>query len=477
MALEGKVLVIEADSGRARDLKAVLEFLDHETLVVEEPSRWREAAEDAGELLAVLVGDSGSDSALENLLQDIHAADEHLPIFLLSEKGKEPTVAINVGSCILGRVELPVRYNMLTNALHQAEVYRESQREKGRQRPVDLFRSLVGSSRAIQQVRKHIQQVADSEANVLILGESGTGKEVVARNIHYYSSRRDKPFVPINCGAIPGDLLESELFGHEKGAFTGAISARQGRFEMAEGGTLFLDEIGDMSMPMQVKLLRVLQERTFERVGSNKTIEADVRVIATTHRDLEAAIQEEKFREDLFYRLNVFPIEMPPLRERVEDIPLLINELIRRIEHEKRGSVRLTSAAVMALCQYNWPGNVRELANLIERLAILHPFGVVDVKDLPEKFQTEETLKAEPKLDESLVLTPPPIEYQEPRLPREGIDLKEHLSNLEQTFIKQALDDAGGVVAHAAKRLGMRRTTLVEKLRKYGLSRSDATSA
>lgn len=168
----------------------------------------------------------------------------------------------------------------------------------------------------MQQVSRMIEQVADTEASVLILGESGTGKEVVAQNIHYRSGRADKPFVPINCGAIPGDLLESELFGHEKGAFTGAISARQGRFELAKGGTIFLDEIGDMSMPMQVKLLRVLQERTFERVGSNRTQEADVRVIAATHRDLEESIRNNEFREDLFYRLNVFPIEVPPLRAR-----------------------------------------------------------------------------------------------------------------------------------------------------------------
>jgi sigma-54 specific flagellar transcriptional regulator A len=325
-----------------------------------------------------------------------------------------------------------------------------------------------------------IQQVANSDANVLILGESGTGKEVVARNLHYYSARREKAFVPVNCGAIPGDLLESELFGHEKGAFTGAISARQGRFELAEGGTLFLDEIGDMSLNMQVKLLRVLQERTFERVGSNKSIDANVRIIAATHRNLEEAITEGNFREDLFYRLNVFPIEMPPLRERVEDVPLLVNELIRRIEHEKRGSVRLTQGAILALCQYNWPGNVRELANLIERLAILFPFGVVDIGDLPEKFQTDAVRAESANMDESVLSSEPqPVHYaldNEPRLPRGGLDLKEHLSSLEVGFIKQALDDANGVVAQAAKRLGMRRTTLVEKLRKYGLHRSESAS-
>ncbi len=474
MTSEGKVLVIEADSGLARELSAILRFIDYEPLAAD-CDHWVDILGDGEGVVAAFVGACGTDKTLERLLRDIHQHNDQLPIFLLAEKGREPTVRINPDSCILGRIELPLRHAQVTNALHRAQVYLETQAGEGCQRPVDLFRSLVGSSRAIQQVRKLIQQVADSDASVLILGESGTGKEVVARNIHYYSNRRDKPFVPINCGAIPGELLESELFGHEKGAFTGAISARQGRFEMAEGGTLFLDEIGDMSLPMQVKLLRVLQEKTFERVGSNKSIRADVRIVAATHRNLEEGIKDGKFREDLYYRLCVFPIEMPPLRERIEDIPLLVNELIRRIEHEKRGSVRLTSAAIMSLCQYDWPGNVRELANLVERLAILYPFGVVDVADLPEKFQSDE-VPARSALAEELVLNPIPLAYEEPRLPREGIDLKEHLSNLEQSFIRQALDDAGGVVAHAARRLGMRRTTLVEKLRKYGLQRSDATA-
>ncbi len=475
---EPKVLIIEADADRGRELESVLRFINYEPVLTADCGRWSDSVDDANNILAVLVGSCKSDKALEKLLKEVHEFDEHLPIFLLAEKHREPTVAIEPSSCILGRVELPAHYTQLTSALHQAEVYRESQTDGSQQRPVDLFRSLVGTSRAVQTVRKMIQQVANSDANVLILGESGTGKEVVARNLHYYSSRRDNAFVPVNCGAIPGDLLESELFGHEKGAFTGAISARQGRFELAEGGTLFLDEIGDMSLNMQVKLLRVLQERTFERVGSNKSIEADVRIIAATHRNLEEAITESKFREDLFYRLNVFPIEMPPLRDRVEDIPLLVNELIRRIEHEKRGSVRLTQAAILALCQYNWPGNVRELANLIERLAILYPFGVVNATDLPDKFQTDTVRAQATAMDEEL-LAPQPMQYaldSEPRLPRGGLDLKEHLSNLEVGYIKQALDDANGVVAQAAKRLGMRRTTLVEKLRKYGLQRSDSAS-
>ncbi|HBA32884.1 MAG TPA: sigma-54-dependent Fis family transcriptional regulator, partial [Gammaproteobacteria bacterium] len=312
----------------------------------------------------------------------------------------------------------------------------------------------------------------------LILGESGTGKEVVARNIHYHSKRRNNPFVPINCGAIPGDLLESELFGHEKGAFTGALSARQGRFELAEGGTIFLDEIGDMPLNMQVKLLRVIQERTFERVGSNKSVKTNVRIIAATHRDLEELIQQGRFREDLYYRLNVFPIEMPALRERIEDLPLLIKELITRLEHEHSSSVRLTQTAVGALCKYHWPGNVRELANLMERLSILHPHGVVDVKELPKKMVPENVSVDE--LEESSQYLPPMADVAfisgAPRLPREGIDLKKHLTDIETSLIRQSLEEADGVVAHAAKRLNIRRTTLVEKMRKYSIIRSEEAS-
>jgi sigma-54 specific flagellar transcriptional regulator A len=289
-------------------------------------------------------------------------------------------------------------------------------------------------------------------------------------------------FVPINCGAIPGELLESELFGHEKGAFTGALSARQGRFEMAEGGTLFLDEIGDMPMAMQVKLLRVLQERSFERVGSNKTIHCDVRVIAATHRHLEDAIKESRFREDLFYRLNVFPIEVTPLRDRTEDIPLLVKDIVACMEASNRGSVGFTQASLAVLMQYKWPGNIRELANLIERMAIIYPNEQVDAVNLPEKFQhykvpddismTTETVNinavALPEkmgADDAIENLPAVLT----QLPTQGIDLKEYLTVMEGDFIRQALTECNGVVAHAAKRLNMRRTTLVEKLRKYDL--------
>ena len=466
------VLMIDSDDNSYHQLKTLLEFIECEKVISASQQNWREQLADSTISAAFVADRLGSE--LNSVISGLHEKDNALPIILMTSPGNEILLSGENQGYILKTLEFPFTYQDLTNALHQAQVFRNSYKRPHGSYSPELFRSLVGNSRGIRQVRKMIEQVASSDATALILGESGTGKEVVARNIHYYSSRRDKPFVPINCGAIPSDLLESELFGHEKGAFTGAISSRQGRFEMAEGGTLFLDEIGDMSMHMQVKLLRVLQERTFSRVGSNKTIESDVRIIAATHRDLEKAIANNNFREDLFYRLNVFPIEMPPLRERAEDIPLLVSELIKRLEHENRGSVRLTQAAQMALCQYNWPGNVRELANLIERLVIMYPFGVVDVQDLPDKFQTDPIQIAEHDLNFPEMMTIDLLET--PRLPREGIDLKEHLIHLECSLIKQALDEADGVVAHAAKRLNLRRTTLVEKLRKYGFQKADKVS-
>ena len=325
-----------------------------------------------------------------------------------------------------------------------------------------------------------IDQVAPFDTTVLVLGESGTGKEVAARAIHQRSRRANKPFVAINCGAIPPDLLESELFGHEKGAFTGALTQRKGRFEIAEGGTLLLDEIGDMSLPMQVKLLRVLQERSFERVGGNQTMQCDVRVIAATHRNLEAHISEGKFREDLFYRLNVFPIDMPPLRSRSEDLPDLIQAITRQLAESGRGQVTLSDSAVRVLGYYSWPGNVRELSNLLERLAVLHPSGTVRAADLPARYRAampegaeEESAQSAPSAPS--MLDPRPVDpatlSPNATLPPEGIDLRTHIAEIELELIRAALQQAEGVVAHAAPLLGLRRTTLVEKLRKYGIER------
>src|SRR6185437_15262923 len=245
----------------------------------------------------------------------------------------------------------------------------------------------TGGSNPNRDVIALIRQVAAHDSTVLVLGESGTGKEVAARAIHDLSPRRNRPFVAVNCGAIPAELLESELFGHEKGAFTGAISARKGRFEIAEGGTLFLDEIGDMSPSMQVKLLRVLQERVFERVGNHEPMRCNVRIIAATHRNLEESIKRNTFREDLFHRLNVFPIEMPPLRSRLEDLPLLVRDFTAVNIAEGRGQVQLSLRALAALALCPWPGNVRELANLIERLSIVAADRTADIQDLPAKYR------------------------------------------------------------------------------------------
>jgi len=346
---------------------------------------------------------------------------------------------------------------------------------------------LVGENNGMQQVKRLIEQVAHSDATVLILGESGTGKEVVAQTLHQQSLRARRPFVPVNCGAIPPDLLESELFGHEKGAFTGAITARQGRFELAEGGTLFLDEIGDMSLEMQVKLLRVLQEKSFERVGGSKTIHSDVRVIAATHHNLEERVGEGEFRLDLFYRLNVFPIEVPPLRDRCDDIPLLVKYTADRLQRGGQSVVQLSADALSALASYTWPGNVRELANLVERLNILYPGQQVHAKDLPEKYcgnvewtvgsvdseAAEEAMLADIGVEERSM----PLSSPRALLGGEGLDLKDYLRQVEEDLIRQALDDTDWVVARAAKLLKLQRTTLVEKIRKFDLSRSGVESS
>lgn len=475
MSKNNKVLVLSDDDARRRDMVTILEFIGEEQVV---------DGADAFELLKSADADSlndiavavvnGEDDNVVDTIASICAGTQGVPLLLVGDPALKG-LSTEDSARVIARMEWPLNYTKFVDSLYRAQIYRDQfsrSRERGQQRGLQLFRSLVGTSRKVHQVRQLMEQVADKDVSVLITGESGTGKEVVARNLHYHSARRDKPFVPVNCGAIPAELLESELFGHEKGAFTGAITARVGRFEMAEGGTLFLDEIGDMPLNMQVKILRVLQERTFERVGSNRTLSADVRIIAATHKHLEDMIESGDFREDLYYRLNVFPIEMPALRERVEDIPLLINELIARMEKEKRGSLRMNSAAIMSLCRHNWPGNVRELANLVERLAIMHPYGVIGVQELPKKFRYVDDYDENRPVEDTGMPSAIPglVGLDAPALlPVNGIDLKDYLSNLEKQLIQQALDEAGGVVARAAEKLRIRRTTLVEKVRKYGL--------
>lgn len=378
---------------------------------------------------------------------------------------------------------------------------------------VNLEQVLVGAGSAIANLRSLVAQVAPKMASVLLQGESGTGKEVVARAIHDCSTRSKAPFVAVNCGAIPAELLESELFGHEKGAFTGAVGARKGRFELAEGGTLFLDEIGDMPFDMQVKLLRVLQERTFERVGGTKLQKANVRIVAATHQNLEGKVESGDFRMDLYYRLNVFPIDVPPLRDRPEDIPLLAQRFINLQQEQSGEAISLSRDALTELCQCDWQGNIRELGNLIERLTILYPGEVVNTQKLPGRYAASQadwvqTPRHDPEAvakfiddlfkgmddstQEKVAVLPAPVDNgtedlsglfaRADQLPPVtphvvdfsvgDIDLKEHLAEIEKDLIFAALEHSDWVNAQAAKRLNLQRTTLVEKMRKYDIRRS-----
>lgn len=324
---------------------------------------------------------------------------------------------------------------------------------------------LVGESQAIKEIYKTVEKVSQTDSTILITGESGTGKELIAKAIHENSTRSSGPMVTINCGAIPGDLLESELFGHVKGAFTGATQNRMGRFELANGGTLLLDEVGDLPLHLQVKLLRVLQTRQFEPIGSSRTVQIDCRIIAATNIVLEDAVKKRQFREDLFYRLNVIPLRIPPLRDRKSDIPKLIDHFIEKFNAATGHTVEAPSGEIReALCGYDWPGNVRELENLMERLVILKGQGSVDLGDLPHRiFQSF----AETRPDGTGALS----EWEFPRmvLPDSGVDLKAIVSAFENHLVDQALSRTSGNKNRASDLLKMNRTTLVEKLRKRGM--------
>ncbi|OIQ47984.1 MAG: sigma-54-dependent Fis family transcriptional regulator [Gammaproteobacteria bacterium MedPE] len=479
MQISNAILVCSSNSVYLESLPTILDFIG-ETVITSNSIK---------ELEALIVG---QETIYRSIIIDHQVSNFNES--LITDLPKQPFLIVgdDVGHLannypnVIGVLPYEVKYAKLTQELHNCQDFLNK-------RPAThavsgsssmLFRSLVGRSDNIQNVRVLIEQVAQTDANVLVLGESGTGKEVIARNVHYYSKRREGPFIPVNCGAIPPELLESELFGHEKGAFTGAYTARKGRFELAEGGTLFLDEIGDMPHPMQVKLLRVLQERTFERVGGNKTMTCNVRIVAATHQHLEEQIKDGKFREDLFYRLNVFPIEVPALRDRKDDIPLLLQELVTRMESAYNTSVRFTQRCMESLMMADWSGNVRELSNLVERLVILYPNNLIDVNDLPAKYRHLDVPEFEPDYPEEMQeqdafaaifsgedVVEVPEKTVMTELPSEGVNLKEMLSELEVDLIRQALEQQEFVVSRAADILGMRRTTLVEKMRKYGMSK------
>jgi len=339
---------------------------------------------------------------------------------------------------------------------------------------------IVGNSPLILELKKLLTQVSDTDASILILGESGTGKELVARAIHNLSSRSSNNFIPVNCGAIPKDLLESELFGHKKGAFTGAYSDRKGRFHLADKGTIFLDEIGDMQLDMQVKLLRVLQEKVVDPVGSNSPVNVDVRVVAATHQNIESLIKEGKFREDLYYRINVIPIEIPPLRSRIEDIDLLINKFI------EKNTIHFDDSVIAYLKAYHWPGNIRELINFIQRIKAIANTNKIKLEEIPDFVlpRIDANLKNNAKdngmnnikkesIDFNDLLVDKNNDEKEENLnfiPETGVDLKKSVTDMEIALIKEALKKSDGNVTKAAKLLNLGRTTLIEKINKYKLN-------
>jgi sigma-54 specific flagellar transcriptional regulator A len=477
------IIIVDDNTTRCIAFKTVLNFVDQGCEIVSSADLYDKLATLPDEQITALVIGSLPEGNYEQVIKAV----PFLPVLLIGETLKPLLEIPNV----IAVLSYPFHYGELTVQISDCQEYQRlipGKKARGQQH----FQGFVGHSEAMNQVRFLIEQVAGTAATVLIQGESGTGKEVIASNIHHLSVRQNAPFIPVNCGAIPAELLESELFGHEKGAFTGAISSRKGRFELAQGGTLFLDEIGDMPLLMQVKLLRVLQERSFERVGGTKPIKCDVRIIAATHRNLEDMIAAGSFREDLYYRLNVFPIETPALRERPDDLPLLVTELVKRVEVETRQSVKFTDRAMVSLKDNHWAGNVRELANLVERMIIMFPGQMVDVTELPKKYQSTDVEPYVPDYPEELMeqdalrsLFADTDDDDEPEqemdaahnqtmlglLPPEGIQLKEYMADIEISLISQALEYHDYVVARAADILGVRRTTLVEKMRKYNLNR------
>ncbi len=489
-AVERAVVVYDCDQDRAAAVADALRSLDLEPLLIDHAALMRTMIQSPASRQALLIGDVADAPDWRELGHALRGYLSDVRVVAYGTSVVADQVIAAAGSSRVTRLPFPFKNAALAAALRGPAASLAAPSE---------VRMPTGSSALIRDVSRLIRQVAAHDSSVLVLGESGTGKELVARAIHDSSPRRQRPFVAINCGAIPAELLESELFGHEKGSFTGAVSSRKGRFEIAEGGTLFLDEIGDMSLPMQVKLLRVLQERVYERVGNHVPMRCNVRIIAATHRNLEDSITRGLFREDLFYRLNVFPIELPSLRSRMEDLGSLLADFVAHNQSEGRGSVQFSASAVHALQEYSWPGNIRELGNLVERLSILAPDRVVGVQDLPHKYrpagwqptaEAESAVELDPNGDTSALDRLPELESLSvasladggtfwesvaergllAQLPPDGLDLKEHMFTIERALIQQALERAGGTVAHAARLLNLRRTTLVEKLRKFDLA-------
>lgn len=399
-------------------------------------------------------------SGLE-LVRQIHDLEPDLPCIVITGYGSpEHSVdALRAGAFWylekpFDQANLDVVRLLVEQAIEHGRLKTENRLLQTQLRSRYRFENIVGHSTSLRQVLEQVEKVADTDSTVLITGESGTGKELIARALHFNSRRADRMFVTVNCGALPEELLESELFGHVKGAFTNAVAHREGRFSLANSGTIFLDEIGDMSPTLQVKLLRVLQDRTFEPVGSSRTVRVNVRVVAATNQDLEVAIREKRFREDLFYRLNVIPIETPSLRERRDDIPLLVQHFLEIMRREKGRPIEsISSDALKLLCDYDWPGNVRQLENVVEQISVLSSEREIRVEDLPAQLRAPKE----------------PLPFEAPRVSSQGLAFNDVVERIQRDLILQALELSHGNKNRAAQLLGLNRTTLLEKMKKMNL--------
>ena len=458
------ILIVDDEKNYTRILSAVLQEEGYETLTA---LSGREAldllhAADV-DLIITDMKMPGMDGI--ELLESIKAEHPDLPVIVMTAFGTIEKAVEAMQKGAFTYIQKPFDNDKLIVFVQKAlEGYRVIQENRQLRQEVQSkfrFGNLIGKSKRMQELFALIEKVAFSSATVLIEGESGTGKELVAKSIHYNSPRRNKPFIAVNCSALSESLLESELFGHEKGAFTGASALKKGRFELADTGTLFLDEIGELSLNLQVKLLRVLQERTFERVGGSTPIPVDIRIIAATNRNLKTETQKGKFREDLFFRLNVIHLTLPPLRERTEDIRLLTDHFIAKFSHERRPDIppvtNVDPEVERFFLRYAWPGNVRELENIIERAMILCPGDRIRMEDLPSDFT--EGIDREVK---SLELP-------------EGISLYDNLAEFEKRLIERALQQTGYVQSRAADLLGIGKSNLNQKIKRFGIQLPDGS--
>lgn len=496
--LSSKLLTIILDPNTERrvHLSLILDALDVNYLRVRDATELLPVIEEIGRPVVLILGASLEQDQLEFISNSLSRGDIWVYSLLVGAAGQSlsPLVSAGMSLVIEGQGTKQEIASAMEVAKNQLPLDIDSEKIS------DYQWKIAGECQQIKIAKEQIRLVAPTDVSVMLGGESGTGKELAAQAIHELSPRAKGPFIPVNCGAIPKELIESELFGHEKGAFSGAVAKRLGKFEQANGGTLFLDEVGDMPLDMQVKLLRVLQERCIERVGGNSSIPIDVRIVAATHRNLVQRVVEGEFREDLYYRLNVFPIDMPALRERRDDIPLICRTLIKQFAKVHGEPIRFSRAAQESLCRLDWPGNIRELRNLIERLHVLYPGKEVDRDALPPEYRNK---KAQPQaeVESSATIemglaadiparkTEPSVETLNTRGVRNGrkeveellegfgevsmpVDLKQRVREIERVYLEEALQQSDGVVAKAANLLGMQRTTLVEKMKKLEVGRA-----